>query len=293
MSTTDDISNNEQLLVSTIGLSPHLPSYPERTQSYVQDVLSKQPDVLMVRGCLDKYPSVIKMLQDYGNVHISNSLSKLGYRNATVFAPYLKLIDSNAIPLIGGDDIQHVQLAPDCLVDTINYHGYPICFYNLDSISGPFFESHRTFIASIVDKDAYMKKRKNPAYRSALFVLGGDLHTTPDSESVLMMEGKLTKKGYCPSAWVDVWGEMKTDPGVTERSLDVFDSGILLGSLVRPKRKTYFMTYGDVFGRAGSPLKIDRNGMDSTDDGIPYSSTYGLDMTLYVPDNNVFNKKEG
>jgi hypothetical protein len=280
----EPIDDDDQLLVMTAGLSPHLPEYEERSVYYINSLLSNNPDVLMLNGLLESYPAVMRVLNEYGTVHITPNTSRSGVKNVTVLAPYLKLKETASISFTESVNDKFVELAPECLIDTVMYHGRLIRFYNVESISGPFFEVQRTLISSKINKDAYLTNRRLSG-SDTVFVLGGNLHATNDHESIRLMLGKTSKEGCYPAAWDDVWAELQADDhrAVTERKLDVFDDSIVLPKFVSTKRKTYFMVYGDVFGKVGSPLNIDLNGMEKTDSSIPVSSTYGLTMSIYLP----------
>lgn len=291
------VSPSDQFDIALIDLAPELPMYNERANAYIKNIMDEvKPDVLMVQGVMPSKLGVISMLKDIGQCHMSKRPTKLGSKNATVISDDLDVKDSTSMPLFGRlkKTGQLTELAPDILIDEIWVNDRPVCIYNVESMEGPLFEVSRLFIASKLAEDVYQKMitdpKNNPgsSYKNAIALLGGNLHAASDSESVQYLCGKQTRAGYAPSAFVDVWPELRVDPGVTERMMDVFDRSILLPKMVRPHRRTYFMTYGNVFGRAGSPMGIELNGMHSTPSGIPYSNTYGLDMRIFVPAVNQF-----
>lgn len=292
----------DHLTVALIDLAPELPMYNERANAYLKHITTEvKPDVLLVQGVDITKLGVIAVLKNLGQCHMSRRPTGLGFKNATVISDDLDVKQSVSMPLFSESNdpsMRPVELAPDVLIDEIWKNDRLLCVYNAESVSGPLAEVQRLFIASKISKDVYMKivkhyrdparKIEDSDYRSAVALLGGNLHSVYESESVQYLCGRQTRPGYYPSAFVDIWSELRVDPGLTERMEDVLDRSILLPKMVKPRRKTYFMVYNNVFGRAGSPMGIELNGLHSLDNGIPFSNNYGLTTQIYLPPLNQF-----
>lgn len=294
------VEADDLLTIALADLAAALPAYDERALEYLDAIKDERPEVIMLQGVRMDQPTVLSSLGNSYNMHVSRSKTRFDYCNVTCVSKTIDVVDSDEIHMScenvkkdkkGNEVRTQVELAPDCLVDTLLVRGRRVRLYNYEAIRGPFYEAHRVHCANLITKDAYVLRRNDPRYRGSLMYLGGDLHADEDFESVRLLGGKMTRDGVYASAFTDVWPVMHAldgDPGITERSADVLDSTVKIPQYVRPKRHTYFMAYGDVFGRAGSPLQIEINGNHTTDAGIPWSDDYGLTMTIWVPPLNDF-----
>lgn len=274
--------------VSVINLAQHLPLPEARAEKYIAKTIETfNPDVLFMQGVPVRHPQVLAQARSLGTVHTSPNTTMLDMMNATYIRHGYRIEAQDEIRCIANTERGRMELAPDVLADTIVYGGRRMRFYNFQNMPGAFFEEQRTYLASLVSDDAYQHRVKSDKYktvfRNAIMVLGGNLNARPDSQSIRYLSGLTTRSGYAPSAWMDVWPELcRNMTGYTERTMNVLDRSVILPKFVKPQRKTYMMVYGNIFGRAGSPVKIELNGME-TADGMPMSDTYGLDMTMYVP----------
>ena len=296
----DAVDADDLLTMMVVDLAALLPAYDERAMGYLNFVSRESPDVVMLQRVRRDQPTVLNMLGSRYSMHISRNETRFDYCNVTCVRKQLNVESSEELRMTGESVTRdragkekrvQLELAPDCLVDTLLIRGRRVRLYNYEAISGPFYEAHRVHCANLITRDAYLLRRSDPRYKGALMYLGGDLHADEDFESVRLLSGKMTREGVYASAFADVWPVMHAldgDPGITERSLDVLDSTVKIPQYVRPKRHTYFMAYGDVFGRAGSPLQIEINGNHTTEAGIPWSDDYGLTMTVWVPPLNEF-----
>lgn len=285
------------ITVAVLDLAPELPLYPERAQAYLRDVLNSgaRPDVLMIQGVRTDDVGVLGMLHRFGEFHMSDNPSRFNYRNVTVVSDRLGKVSKRNYRVLSDMNDQHSrELVPDILIDEVEFNERPILFYNMENISGKFFEATRTYIASIPAADMYRRtkdRKRSPDYeyyKNGLAVLAGNMHADPDSESIRYLTGLQSKANYPQTYWVDVWGELRVDEGATERKNDVNDARVVVPKMLRPKRHTYMMLYGDVLGREGTPLSIGMNGNKSMSNGVPYSSTFGLTMRFYAPDHTPF-----
>lgn len=291
-----DVPKKDIITVSFLDLGAELPMYSERTQAYISDVVNvNRPDVLMLQGVRPDNTGLMSMLHKLGSFHMSDNPSRFKYRSATIISPRLgRTSKRNYRVLSDASNPSSPELVPDVLIDEVEFNDRPIMFYNVAGMSGKFFEASRTYIASIPAADAYrriMDRKRSPNYayyRNGLAVLAGNLHADPDSESIRYLTGLQSKANYPQTYWIDVWGTLRVDAGATERKNDVNDSSILVPKMLRPKRHSYMMVYGDVLGRGGTPLSIGMNGEKSLPNGVPFSSTFGLTMRMYAPDCTPF-----
>ena len=289
------VEADDLVTIMLLDLAAELPAYDERAMEYLAFVKDEAPEVVLLQGVRMDHPTVLSSLSARYDMHVSRNDTRFDYCNVTCVSKQMEVVDSDEIRMVGedvrtGQDGKEVhtqiELAPDCLVDTLYVHGRRVRVYNYEAIRGPFYEAHRVYCANLITRDAYMLRRKDPRYKTSIMYLGGDLHADDDFESVRLLGGKMTRDGVYASAFTDVWPVMHAldgDPGITERSVDVLDATVKIPQYVRPKRHTYFMVYGDVFGRAGSPLQIEINGNHTTEAGIPWSDDYGLTMTVWLP----------
>ena len=282
----------------SIDLAPHLPMYEERANEYVHETVRDKfrPAVIFIQGVRMDAPSVLSEIASNGyKLHHSPNDSRFNYRNVTAIDSDLDIRERSEIRMIAETNGKQVELAPDCLVDAYYDNGRMVRLYNFESIRGTFFEVHRVKLANLIVKDAYIHKIKDPDYKNGLMYMAADLHADEANESVRILLGRMTREGVCPSGWTDVWAILHNKDhadGNTERQTSVFDGSIKIPSLVRPRRHTYFLAYGDVFGREGTPLTIDLNGNKTTDNGIPYSDDYGLTADIWIPPLNQFTTKD-
>jgi hypothetical protein len=286
-----------------IDLAPHLPEYMKRSIAYIHSVLTDtfRPKIILVQGVRMDSPSVLSEIASNGySLHYSPNDSRFDYCNVTAIRKTLDIREQTELRMMTTTNGRMVELAPDCLVDSYYDHGRMVRIYNFESIRGLFFEMHRVTLVDIITKDAYIHKLKDPDYAShgkdhGFMYMGADLHADADHESVQLLTGGLIRQGLCPSGWSDVWAVLHANDhvdGSTERQTAVFDDSIEIPQLVRPRRHTYFFAYGDVFGRAGTPVSIELNGNTTTSDGIPYSDDYGLTTDVWIPPYDRFTTDE-
>lgn len=294
-----NIDRSDIMTMAIIDLGPDLPEYVERSKHYLHDMMNMTfpPDVLMIQGVRCDTPSILSDVSRCGyQIHDTTSDTGLVHRNTTAIHEHLEFDHSENLEMsmVGRDGRSH-HIAPDCLIDVIKHHGWTIRLYNYESLDGPFYEHHRSHLSSLIINDAYLHQRKDPEYLHGLMYLGGDLHADDTHDSVRLLLGRSIQQGCDPSAWIDVWPILHSDDhmdGSTERQTSVLDSSVKIPQLVRARRNTFFMAYGDVLGRAGSPITIDLNGNTTTDEGIPYSNDYGLTMDVWIPPFNRFTTND-
>lgn len=283
--------------------APNLPAYNDRLMEYAAQLQRGpvKPDVMLIQGVKENAVSVVSTMFSHCSWHVSPNRTYHGYLNMTGVSRDFTLLDRSEIRMAGDhnplDDIESpndVLFCPDCLVDTFEVNGNKVRVYNYEAMRGPLFEVQRVYCASLITRDAYRYlQSRNGA--EVLMYLGGDLHADADFESVRLLTGKMTRKGVYPSAFTDVWPVMhknSNDKGYTERETDVFDSTVKLPKLIQPHRHTYFMVYGDAFGRIGTPLAIEINGNNVTDSMIPLSDDYGLTMDVWIPPEHEYISSE-
>lgn len=299
-----NIDPDDLMTIAIIDLGPALPYYEKRATEYLAYMKAQRPapDVILIQGVRMDSPTILNSISGRYRLHVSQNDSKFNYCNVTAISnDYADdIVSSTEIRIMGKRSKTNkdgskttidVELAPDCLADSLYIRGHMVRFYNYEALRGLFYEPQRVYSANLLTRDAYKLKTMDPDYKNAFMYLGGDLHADPDFESVRLLGGKMTRDGVFPSAFNDVWAVMHDHDGVdgaTERQVDVFDKTVKIPQLVRPRRHTYFLAYDDVFGKAGSPVNIEINGNRTTDEGIPFSDDYGLTMTIWVPALNEY-----
>ena len=286
------VEDDEILRFVIADLAPRLPAYEERAQAYctMLDRLRPHPDVMLMQGVRPEAESFVRTIFSECTWHVSPNKTRHGFFNMTGVRNDLTIWERDEIAMLGDPDgdgplVQTVDFAPDCLADTFEFNGNKIRVYNYEALKGPLFEIQRSFCAGLITKDAYHYLQRNKG-ENVMMYLGGDLHADSDFESVRLLTGKMTKTGTYPSAFIDVWPVLHkngTDKGYTERETDVFDSSVKLPRLIQAHRHTYFMVYGDAFGRVGTPLTCEISGNSITGSGIPFSDDYGLEMQVWFP----------
>ena len=280
-------------------LAPTLPMYDERATEYIQSIIGDkfQPDVIFIQGVRMESPGVLGGIANRGyELHHSNNDSRLSYCNVTALRSDLDIREQNEIRMEVSINDKLIEVAPDCLVDSYYDSGRMVRLYNFESMRGPFFEANRVELVKKLVTDAYTRKRRDPDYTHGLMYMAADLHADDVNDSVRLLTGRSARDDVYPSAWSDVWAILhaKDDvDGSTERQTSVLDNSVRIPGLVRPRRHTYFLAYGDVFGREGTPLTITLNGNESTTDGIPYSDDYGLTTDVWIPPLNQFTTADG
>lgn len=303
-----EIDPDDLITIALIDLGPALPYYEKRATEYLAYIKDQRPtpDVILLQGVRMDGPTILNSISGRYHLHFSQNDSKFDYCNVTAIAnDYVDNIRSSSeIRIIGKRNKTNqdgskttvdIELAPDCLTDSLYIRGHMVRFYNYEALRGLFYEPQRVYSANLLTRDAYKLKTMDPDYKNAFMYLGGDLHADPDFESVRLLNGKMTRDGVFPSAFNDVWEVMHDHDGIdgtTERQVDVFDKTVKIPQLVRPRRHTYFLAYGDVFGKAGTPVNIEINGNHTTDEGIPFSDDYGLTMTIWVPALNEYTTND-
>lgn len=282
----DEITEDSVVTLAVIDLASHLPAYKTRAIEYLHNILeTDRPDIILIQGASINNASVISNLANDYYLHSSPNNTSLNYANVSCISREYSMITQSEIRITTHDGM---DIIPDCLVDEFNVKGNIVRVYNYEAPRGEFFEIHRVYGAKLVARDAYeaLRKAKN---NNLIMFLGGDLHANFDCESVQLLEGKriCDKDNVFCSCFMDVWEQLCPNiHGTTERQTDVFNPDILLPRLVKPQRQTFFMVYGNRFGRIGTPLNIEINGNHTTTDGIPYSDDYGLTMNVWIPELN-------
>ena len=295
--TSMGIDEDDILRFVVADFAPRLPEYKERMQAYCVslDRMHPHPDIMLLHGVRPEAESFVTTIFSECSWHISPNVTRHGFFNMTGVRKDLTIWARDEIQMRGDPDgdgplTQTVDMAPDCLADTFEFNGNRIRVYNYEALKGPLFEIQRAFCAGLITKDAYKYLQRNKG-EDVLMYLGGDLHADSDFESVRLLTGKMTKTGTYPSAFIDIWPVLhknSTDKGYTERETDVFDSSVKLPRLIQPHRHTYFMVYGDTFGRVGTPLTCEISGNSITRSGIPFSDDYGLEMQVWLPQAREF-----
>lgn len=277
----DDIDRADVITIDSVNLSPDLPAYDARANAYMEYVLARAADVIMVHG-LRVGSTVLDAAGAY-SAHVGDDHG-MGFVNATLISSAGRIVGSKALQLSARLGGRTVILAPDCLVDQVYFNRRPVRLYNMENVAGPFFEAQRTFVVETLARDSYLTHRRATGHDDDLMYMAADMHALPGADSMRLLTGLTSRKGVPPSAWSDVWGELRHgEPGYTDRGRDVFNADIVLPAYVRQHRRSYMMAYGDLYGRVGSPVSVDIMGMKSTANDIPFSGTYGLTMSVYVP----------
>lgn len=283
---------------SFIHLASHIPHYIDRAGAYLQTIFDENPQVVIIQGLSPTEYTLMGGLQSNGTLITGDYKKTMSEKspsvNATWVAQNIRVVEQRTIRIseIANNDVEHI-LAPDCVVVTINYRGRIMDIYNMESVSGVFNETARMHALAIMNRDAYLTKTRRKGHFDSLLIMAGNMYAEPGARSIRYLEGYETVKGTAPSGWRDVWDELRMttspDRAATQRleTNAMFNEDIVYPQFMRAKRMSYFMVYNDVFGRIGTPISIDRNGADFTDDGVPLSDTYGLDMQIYLP---MFNK---
>lgn len=295
--TSMNIDDNDVIVFVIADFAPRLPEYTDRMRSYCDELDRHKPkyDVMLLQGVKPEAESFVRTVFSECSWHTSPNITRDGFFNMTGVNKEFTMWERSEIAMIGDPDgdgpiTKEVEFAPDCLVDLFEFNGNKVRVYNYEALKGPLFEIQRSFCTGLITRDAYryLQKSKDD---DVMVYLGGDLHADSDFESVRLLTGKMTKHGTYPSAFIDVWPALhrnSPDKGYTERETDVFDSTVKLPRLIQPHRHTYFMVYGDAFGRVGTPLSCEISGNSITRSGIPYSDDYGLDMEVWLPESRGF-----
>lgn len=286
-----------------------LPLYKQRSESYLQEVMNENPHVILMQGVSPESYTLQGALRQAGflsvgtykkSVYESTDNDVVPSINMTWVAPNVQVLGTRNVPIeiIDKKTGMTKTIAPDCVITTVYHRGRTLDIYNVESVPGVFHSEARMLLASIVNKDAYILKTRNQDHYKALLIMGGNMHVDPEGQSIRYFEGRITRPGYAPSGWRDVWEELNPkaplDRSATQRlEMDaLYDNELVFPQFMQARRQSYFFVYNDVFGKIGTPVKITRNGMNSTDDGIPYSDSFGLEMELYMPTYNKFTTED-
>lgn len=311
MSATPDYTIDEKDIfkISQCNLACGLPYFKSRSQTYLQLLTEKDnPQVIMIQGASPDCYTLQGALRQAGYLAVGTYRKSVyegkddGLKpsvNMTWVAPDVQVLGSRnrSISIADKNGLEQI-IAPDCVITTIYHRGRMMDLYNMENVPGVFRSEARMIAAGIVNRDAYMLKTQNREHFKSLLIMGASMHVDPEGQSVRYLEGRLTRRGYAPSGWLDVWEELNpdvpSDRSATQRlEMDaLYDDDIVFPQFMRGKRHAYMFVYNDVFGKIGTPVKIERNGMDSTNDGIPLSNSFGLTLSLYMPTYNRFTTED-
>lgn len=311
MSATPDYTIDEKDIfkISQCNLACGLPYFKSRSQTYLQILTEKDnPQVIMIQGASPDCYTLQGALRQAGYLAVGTYRKSVyegkddGLKpsvNMTWVAPDVQVLGSRnrSISIADKNGLEQI-IAPDCVITTIYHRGRMMDLYNMENVPGVFRSEARMIAAGIVNRDAYMLKTQNREHFKSLLIMGASMHVDPEGQSVRYLEGRLTRRGYAPSGWLDVWEELNpdvpSDRSATQRlEMDaLYDDDIVFPQFMRGKRHAYMFVYNDVFGKIGTPVKIERNGMDSTNDGIPLSNSFGLTLSLYMPTYNRFTTED-
>lgn len=311
MSATPDYTIDEKDIfkISQCNLACGLPYFKSRSQTYLQLLTEKDnPQVIMIQGASPDCYTLQGALRQAGYLAVGTYRKSVyegkddGLKpsvNMTWVAPDVQVLGSRnrSISIADKNGLEQI-IAPDCVITTIYHRGRMMDLYNMENVPGVFRSEARMIAAGIVNRDAYMLKTQNREHFKSLLIMGASMHVDPEGQSVRYLEGRLTRRGYAPSGWLDVWEELNpdvpSDRSATQRlEMDaLYDDDIVFPQFMRGKRHAYMFVYNDVFGKIGTPVKIERNGMDSTNDGIPLSDSFGLTLSLYMPTYNRFTTED-
>jgi len=311
MSATPDYEINEKDIfkISQCNLACGLPYFKQRSQSYLQLLMEKDnPQVIIMQGVSPDAYTLQGALRQAGYLAVG-TYKKSAYENKsdgikpsvnmTWISPDVQVLGSRnrTISVAGKNGLEQI-IAPDCVITTIYHRGRMMDIYNMENVPGVFRSEARMIAAGIVNRDAYMLKTQNQEHFKSMLIMGASMHVDPCGQSIRYLEGRVTRHGYAPSGWLDVWEELNadvpSDRSATQRlEMDaLYDDDIVFPQFMKAKRHAYMFVYNDVFGRIGTPIRIERNGMDSTNDGIPLSDSFGLTMSLYMPTYNKFTTED-
>lgn len=290
------IEERDIMRVCLIDLAPDIPEYNDRAESYMQSIINLNPQIILINGLSPKEYTLIGGLSNHGTLTYGDYHKSRGESapcvNAIWVAPNIEVREQRTIRISKMmDNGTEIVLAPDGINVTIYHRGRTVDIFCYESIPGAFHGTARTTVATIINKEAYMTKKARP---DSLLVMGANMHAESDSQSVRYIEGKDTIMGNAPSGWRDIWDELRMDTSMansaTERleTRSLFDDDLVLPQFMRAKRTSFLFAYNDVFGKIGTPIRIERNGTESTSNGTPYSDTYGLTMGMYLPTYNKF-----
>ena len=311
MSATPDYTIDEKDIfkISQCNLACGLPYFKSRSQTYLQLLTEKDnPQVIMIQGASPDCYTLQGALRQAGYLAVGTYRKSVyegkddGLKpsvNMTWVAPDVQVLGSRnrSISIADKNGLEQI-IAPDCVITTIYHRVRMMDLYNMENVPGVFRSEARMIAAGIVNRDAYMLKTQNREHFKSLLIMGASMHVDPEGQSVRYLEGRLTRRGYAPSGWLDVWEELNpdvpSDRSATQRlEMDaLYDDDIVFPQFMRGKRHAYMFVYNDVFGKIGTPVKIERNGMDSTNDGIPLSDSFGLTLSLYMPTYNRFTTED-
>lgn len=281
-------------------LGTGLPYYKARSEAYLQTVFKNNPQIVLIQGVSPDSYVLMSALQNSGHLAIGEYRKSVFEStpsiNMTWVSNDIQVLSTRRVKIETNDAEGNIRaLAPDCIVTTIYHRGRMMDIYNFESIDGVFHSEARMVASSIVNRDAYLLKTRKHDHLESLLLLGASMHADSGDQSVQYLKGYLTRSGYAPSGWLDVWEELRTDTSydrsATQRleAAALFNDDLILPQFMKAKRHSYFFVYNDVFGRVGTPIGIERIGMESTDDGIPFSDTFGLSMNLFMPVYNKFS----
>lgn len=289
-------------------LACNLPYYKQRSEAYLQSLFNDDPKVVMIQGASpDSYTlqgalrqSGFLSVGSYKKSAFENGDSIVPSVNMTWVSPDVQVLGTRNLTLSMADEKTGLEkiMAPDCVITTIYNRGRTIDLYNVESVPGVFHSEARMRLAGIVNRDAFLLKTRNQEHYKALLVMAGNMHVDPQGQSIRYLEGRVTRQGYAPSGWRDVWEELHPDEPMDRSATQrletdaMFDSDLIYPQFMQAKRHSYFFVYNDVFGKIGTPIRIERNGMDSTDDGVPFSDSFGLTMKMYMPTYNKFTTND-
>jgi exonuclease III len=143
----------------------------------------------------------------------------------------------------------------------------------------------------------YLAEQHHDSHPEHLIISGGDFNTLPESSTLRYLKGLEAHPPWAPedstqvlnrisTTWTSAWDVFPTFPTArktggwaeeTARSV-----GISRPDLLPDRTIDYLMSYGWNFGRKGSPVRIEKFGVSTLENGYGLSDHYGITVEFLI-----------
>ena len=291
------INQEDLFTISLCNLDSNLPMFQKRSEAYLRAIFANNPHIVLIQSIQAHAYGLQSFIRNFGGTLIVGSLRHDSFNatdrvNAIWVDDSVELIQASEIPIELQNGSNSLILAPNSIRITAKYRGSMLVCYVFEGVSGDFHNEARLQAAHCVNLHAYTTIFQNPPLHTPITIIGATMYCSPENQAVQMIEGNYTRQGFAPAEWDDVFSRLHenapSDKAVTQNLLAdaIFDPTIVLPQFMQPIRDTFFFMPHKAFGRVGTPITIERNGLEPINN-IPVSGHYGLTMQLYMPDKEL------
>lgn len=292
-----NIPASEILRVATINICNNPDTFEKRLESLGEHLALLSPDIIAFQEAIfttskGANSAVHKVADHLGmNVLTTSSPTRHPSRQGVVFANATlvrKSVDQVSGKAYKGNSLKSATVLPDVLETRFRVNNRLVVVFNVHLAWG--YESEFTRLQQVRDIDVQAKKilREEP---EALILLVGDFNTEPESDTLRYLFGHHVVEEES-TKWIDSW-KMLRDPsedGYTslnygsEATKTAFTKGIVMPQMMPRRRIDYMLVHGWVYGKACTPLGVDRFGFADSERGVALSDHYGLYTDYWCPE---------